>query len=170
MSEAQEALHKTAWAHIDAERFAEAELALRELIGLVDPDDHQTLWHLLGLLGSVCNSQQHFDDGTDAYRRSMEAAQRMRPEMSAVGVARYMLANQYLLYGDPRDALETVGPVPAGTGHVQCLLHAVAAEALWKLERKDEARERASDAIDASPTDERRKQLSSQLAHILNAH
>lgn len=82
---------------------------------------------------------------------------------------RYMLGNQYLLFGDPRDALDTVDPVPPGVGHVQCLLHAVAADALWKLERKEEARARARIAIDVSPTDERRAQLSEHFDHMLRS-
>lgn len=78
-----------------------------------------------------------------------------------------MLANQHLIFGDPKDALAEATPVPAGTGHVQCLLHAIVAHALWKLERRDEARTAAHDAIDACPTDDRRTQLSDELDYIL---
>jgi hypothetical protein len=41
------------------------------------------------------------------------------------------------------------------------------AEALWKLERNDEARPHARSAVDASPTDDRGVQLSDQLRHIV---
>jgi hypothetical protein len=54
-------------------------------------------------------------------------------------------------------------------GHVQCLLHAVAAQALWKLQRREEARTAAHDAIAACPTDDRRMQLSDELGYILAA-
>ena len=100
------------------------------------------------------------------YRKALEEARRLR-EPGTEGVSRYMLGNQYLLFGDARDALETVEPVPEGVGHLQCLLHSVAAEALWKVEERDEARTRARIAIDASPNDERRAEVSQQLAHIL---
>ena len=54
---------------------------------------------------------------------------------AAIGAARYILANQYLCYGDPSQALAEAQPVPSGVGHSQCLLHSVAAQALWKLSR-----------------------------------
>ena len=73
-----------------------------------------------------------------------------------------MLANQFLIFGDPLEALREVDPIPPGSGHVQCLLRAVAAQALWKLGRRDEAREAAWAAIDAAPTDERRASLKAE--------
>jgi hypothetical protein len=62
-----------------------------------------------------------------------------------------------------------VNPIPAGGGHVQCLLHAVAAEALWKLARREEARVSAQSAIAACPTDDRRSELNEQLSYILRS-
>jgi hypothetical protein len=70
MTDDQKAVNKVAWGHIDAGRFDQAEVVLRELINQVDPEDHDLLWHLFGLLGSTCNSQEHFDEGTEAYRRA----------------------------------------------------------------------------------------------------
>jgi tetratricopeptide (TPR) repeat protein len=167
MNDAQRALNKTAWGHIDAGRFDQAEVVLRELIAGVGPEDHSLLFHLFGVLGSACNSQDHFDQGTEAYRRSLEEAQRIGPSAQEIGVAKYFPGNQYLLFGDHRDAMEVVEPLPDGAGHVHCLLGAVAAKALWKLERHDEARTAAQRAIDAAPTDERRAELSEELGHIL---
>jgi len=167
MDEAQKALNRTVWEHIDAKRFEQAEPALRQLIELVDPEDHELRWHLLGMLGSVCNSQEHFDEGTDAYRRSLEESRRLGASAPEVHVARYVLANQYLLFGDPRDALEVIEVIPAGIGHTQSLLHGVVAEALWKLDRRDEARVAARRAIETAPTDDRRAAASAHLDFIL---
>ena len=167
MSDAIRDLHASAWGHIDAKRFDQAEAILRELIGRIDPADVQRRWHCFGLLASVLNSLERVDEGTEMYRKALDEARRLPEPATEVGVSRYMLGNQYLLFGDARDALETVDPVPEGVGHLQRLLHAVAAEALWKLEQRDEARTRARVAVDASPNDERRAELSKQLAHIL---
>jgi predicted RNA polymerase sigma factor len=43
----------------------------------------------------------------------------------------------------------------------------VAAQALWKLGRHEDARGAAKSAIDAAPTDDRRSNLTEELAHIL---
>jgi tetratricopeptide (TPR) repeat protein len=167
--DAQKELFRKAWKHIDVEEFAAAETALIKLIDITDPSDSIRLWELNGLLAGVLNSLSRFSDGTEMYRRALAEARRAGDSNSAVGPARYMLANQYLLFGDPRDALTEAEPVPAGTGHIQCLLHSVSSQALWKLGRRDEAQVAAQRAMDSAPTDERRADMTRDLAHILNA-
>lgn len=167
--ESFEELDTAVWAHIEAERFDQAEVALRKLIDVVDPEDALRLNMFLGLLGGVLNRLGRADEGTEMYRRALSESRRLGPSRPEVGAARYMLANQYLLYGDPALALAETEPVPRGSGHVQCLLHAVAAEALWKLGRHDDARTAARNGISASPTDDRRAQLSEQLGYILDS-
>ena len=167
--ESPQELHNRAWKHIDAQEFAEAEAPLRRLIEVTDRDDPIRLWELYGLLAGVLNSLSRTGEGTDLYRRALAEARRAGDSHSAVGPARYMLANQYLLFGDPRDALAEADPVPAGTGHVQCLLHSIAAQALWKLGRRDEAQVAAQQARDTSPTSERRADMTRDLAHMLGA-
>jgi Flp pilus assembly protein TadD len=127
------------------------------------------LWELNGLLAGVLNSLSRPREGTEMYRRALAQPRRAGESSSAVGPARYMLANQYLLFGDPLDALAEAEPISAGKGHLQCLLHSVSAEALWKLGRQDEAQLAAQRAMDAAPTDERRSDVARDLAHILNA-
>jgi predicted RNA polymerase sigma factor len=151
---------------MDAGRFAEAEIALRKLIDRIEPEDHLRRWIELMALAGVLNMLARAEEGTEMYRRMLDEARLAGERSREVDVSRYMLANQYLLFGDPRDALETVDPIPAGVGHVQCLLHAVAAQAFWKLARRDESRTAARNAIAACPTDERRAELSEQLKHI----
>jgi len=168
-NEPQKELYRRAWKHIDAHEFAEAETALRQLVEITDPGDSIQLWQLHGLLASVLNSLSRTAEGTDMCRRALAEARRAGDSHSAVGPARYMLANQYLLFGDPRDALAEAEPVPAGVGHIQCLLHSVAAQALWKLGRRDEARVAARQAMDTSPTAERRADMTRDLAHLLIA-
>jgi tetratricopeptide (TPR) repeat protein len=161
-------LSDVAQAHADAGRFAEAESAMRELIARIAPEDHLRRWIEFAQLGGILNMLERADEGTEMYRRALEEAQQL-PSSNELGVARYMLANQYRLFGDPRDALEIAEPIPAGVGHVQCLLHTVVADSLWKLERHAEARAAAKNAIAASPTDDRRTQLAEELNHILTA-
>jgi Flp pilus assembly protein TadD len=167
--ESPKELHRRAWKHIDAQEFTEAEAPLRRLIDVTDPDDPIRLWELHGLLAGVLNSLSRTAEGTDMYRRALAEARRAGDSHSAVGPARYMLANQYLLFGDSHDALAEAEPVPAGAGHVQCLLHSIAARALWKLGRQDEAQVAAQQAMDTSPTAERRADMTRDLAHILRA-
>jgi len=167
--ESFEELDTAVWAHIEAERFEQAEVALRKLIDLIHPEDALRLNMFFGLLGGVLNSLERSDEGTQMYRRALDEARRLRPPEPTVDVARYMLANQYLIYGDPAVALAETEPVPPGSGHVPCLLHSVAAHALWKLGRQDEARAAATNAITASPTDDRRTQLSEQLKYIFDS-
>ena len=167
--ESPKELYRRAWKHIDAKEFAEAEAPLRQLIEITDAEDPIRLWELHGLLAGVLNSLSRTAEGTDMYRRALAEARRAGDSHSAVGPARYMLANQYLLFEDPSDALAEAEPVPNGAGHVQCLLHSIAAQALWKLGRRDEAQAAAQQAMDTSPTAERRADMTRDLAHILGA-
>jgi predicted RNA polymerase sigma factor len=167
--EPQKELYRRAWKHIGEESFAEAEPVLRQLIDVTDANDSIRLWELYGLLAGVLNSLSRTAEGTDMYRRALAEARRAGDSHGAIGPARYMMANQYLLFGDPRDALAETEPVPAGAGHVQCLLHSVAAQALWKLGRRDEAQVAARQAIDTAPTTKRRDDMTRDLADILKA-
>ncbi len=167
--ESPKELYRRAWKYIDAQEFAEAEPPLRRLIDATDPSDPIRLWELHGLLAGVLNSLSRTAEGTDLYRRALAEARRAGDDHSAVGPARYMLANQYLLFGDPRDALAEAEPVPTGVGHIQCLLHSIAAQSLWKLGRRDDAQVAAQQAMDMSPTAERRADMTRDLAHILGA-
>ncbi len=74
-----------------------------------------------------------------------------------------------LNFGDPLEALAETIPAFGGQGHVECLLHSVAARALWKLGRLAEARQAAAEALAAAPNDERRSDLSSELEHMFRA-
>jgi predicted RNA polymerase sigma factor len=167
--ERQKELEDRAWKHIAVREFAEAETALRQLIDTIDADDAERLWHLHAVLAGVLNGLSRAAEGTDMYRRALAEARRLGDTHFAVGHARYTLANQYLTFGDPRDALAETDPVPAGSGHIQSLLHAVSAQALWKLDRRDEARLAAQRSIDTSPHEEWRVNMTRDLAHILSA-
>jgi hypothetical protein len=160
-------LRKLLWKHLGAEEFPQAEVAVRRLIDVAGPDDALELWNLYGVLASTLNSLARPAEATGMFDRALQEARKTGPSNSAIDVARYMLANQHLIYGDPSLALAECSPIPPGVGHVQCLLRAVAAEALWKLDRRSEAQDAARAAIDASPTDERRTALSDQLGYIL---
>jgi tetratricopeptide (TPR) repeat protein len=167
--ESPKELFRRAWKHIDGQEFGDAEIALRRLIDVTDYDDPGRLWELHGLLAGVLNMLSRTDEGTDMYRRALADARRAGDSPGVVGAARYMLANQYLLFGGPRDALAEAEPVPPETGHIQCLLHSISAQALWKLGRPDEAQVAAQQAMETSPTAERRADMTRDLAHILGA-
>lgn len=157
-----------AWAHIHAERFDEAEAVVCALVERSDPGDHQNLWHLFGLLGSILNSLGRNRDATSALETALAQARQISNSATTVDVSRFMLGNQYLLFGNPQDALGIVQPIPPGAGHLQCLLSSVAAEAMWALARHDDAREAARNAVAAAPTDKRRAAIISALAYILD--
>lgn len=167
--ESEHALYRKAWQHIDQQEFAQAEPLLRSLLEITDPTDPARLWQLYGLLAEVLNSLARPSEGTEMYRHALREAERAGDASSTVGPARFMLANQHLAFGDPRDALAVAEPVPSGVGHIQCLLHSVAAQALSKLGRSDDARATARRALDAAPTAERRAALTADLAHLLGA-
>jgi tetratricopeptide (TPR) repeat protein len=169
MDESSKALNALAWKHISAKEFQEAEKVIRRLIEEADRGDAERMFHLFGLLASVLNSLQRFEEATQMLSLSLAEARKIRTSTAAVDAARYFLAYQYLLYGDPNQALAETQPVPSGVGHAQCLLHSVAAQALWKLSRHDEAVVSARHAIEAAPTEERRSELSVELAAILGA-
>jgi Flp pilus assembly protein TadD len=159
-----------AWAHIRAGRFAEAEAVVRTFIGRLDEQDHRNLCDLFGLLGSILNSLGRHDDATGALCEALNQALHLSGGHSEVNTHRYLLANQYLNFGDPEQALAVINVVPPGEGHIQCLLHALAAKALWALGRPDEARRAAAEALIAAPTDERRLELVSELCEIRESH
>jgi len=161
------ALSELAWKYIAAEEYDQAETAIRQRIALAEPEDSRLRWELFGLLASTLNSLARHAEATAMLRESLSSARRVGPTYSGIQVSRYMLADQELAYGDPADALAEAIPIPDGQGHVECLLHSVAAQALWKLSRGDESRQAARRAIAASPTDERRAELAIDLAHIL---
>jgi tetratricopeptide (TPR) repeat protein len=165
--ESDQGLSELAWKHIAAEEYEKAEETIRRRIAIADPKDAMRLWHLCGLLASTLNSLSRPDEAMDMLRESLTHARVLGPNATEVGVARCMLANQALIYGDPRDALAETTAIPEGSGHIQCLLHSVAAQALWKLERRDESRQAARSAINSAPTDARRAQLAAELEHIL---
>jgi len=158
-----------AWQHIAAERFDEAEPLVRECISAADPSDHEQLWHLFSWLASVLNSLSRHSEAEAMLRVSLEQALAIGPSAAEVGVARYLLANQLLLFGDPADALAETDPIPSGVGHVECLLHSIAAQALARLGRPAHARQAAQNALDAAPTAERRGTLADELSSLLNA-
>jgi tetratricopeptide (TPR) repeat protein len=149
-----------AFDHIGAGRFAEAETVVRALIGRVDDQDHRKLCNLLGLLGSILNSLGRHDDATGVLREALNHALHVSGSDSAANAHRYFLANQYLIFGDPEQALTVIPVVPPGVGHVQCLLHVIVAKALWALGRQDEARRAAAAALAAAPIGERDSVLS----------
>src|SRR5262249_8508058 len=93
-NESPKEIFRRAWKHIDAQQFGEAEIALRQVIALTDESDPIRLWELHGLLAGVLNSLSRTDEGTDMYRRALADARRAGDDHSAVGPARYMLANQ----------------------------------------------------------------------------
>jgi tetratricopeptide (TPR) repeat protein len=169
MDDRDEALKALTWKHISAKEFEQAENVVRRRIEEADRGEPGRMYFLFGLLGSVLNSLQRFDEATEMLRLSLAEAKKITTSAAAVGVARYFLAYQYLLYGDPKQALAEAQPVPPGVGHSQCLLHSVSAQALWKLSRHDEAVAAARHAIEAAPTEDARSELLVDLAAILGA-
>jgi hypothetical protein len=155
-----------AFAHIHAGRFAEAETVVRALIIGAEGQDHRRLCYLFGLLGSILNSLERHDDATFVLREALDHALQVRGSDSEANTHRYLLANQYLNFGDPAQALTVIQVVPPGVGHVQCLLHIIAAKSLWALGRQDEARRAADGAMAAAPTDDRRSEVLSELDGI----
>ena len=165
--EADKALSDLAWSHISAEEYDHAETAVRRRLAIADPQDYQLRWELFGLLASILNSLSRPAEANEMLRESFVCAQKVGPMYDGIAMSRYMIANQALIYGDPADALVEVGAIPAGQGHIESLLHSVAAQALWKLNRIDESRLAAHAAIATSPTNEDRADLAIVLEHIL---
>ncbi|MGB7813378.1 MAG: hypothetical protein WBP56_19850 [Polyangia bacterium] len=164
-------LNQSAWDCIHAKEFQQAEVYVRRLIEAEEsePGEPDRLWYLLGFLANILGSLLRFDEATEMRRRQLAEARERALSESAVRVSRYMLANQLLLHGEPEEALAEAEPVPAGNGHLQCLLHSVAAQAYWKLSHREKAAEAARKALETSPTQDRRTELVQQLVHILDA-
>ena len=157
------------FAHVHAGRFAEAEAVVRRLIDRTDKQDHGTLCYLFGLLGSVLNSLGRHDDATGVLREAMNQELHVSGANPEATPHRYMLANQYVNFGDPEQALAVIQVVPPGVGHVRCLLHITAAKALLALGRQEEARRAAAEALAAAPTDERRADVFLELGEMLES-
>lgn len=157
------------WEHISAGRFDEAEVMFRELLARTDPQDAERLWFLFGLLGDILNSLNRTNEAAEMMRRALAQAERLGPSRTELHYSRYRLGNHALNFASPSDALRELDPIPEGAGHIHCLMHSVAARALWKLDRREEARVTAKRAIDAAPTDERRADLMAELEIILKA-
>jgi Flp pilus assembly protein TadD len=169
MDEKDSALNELAWTHIRAGEYEQAEQVLRRLVGSADSDNPDRMFYLYGLHASVLNSLERFDEATEKLRCQLSEARKITTSNAAVYAARYFLSYQFLLHGAPDQALAEAEPVPAGVGHAQCLLHSVAAQALWKLSRHAEAVAAARRAIDTAPSEDRRSELSAELGHILGA-
>jgi len=154
--------------HIGAREFAQAEPLVRRLIDITDPAECLRLWNLFGVLAGVLAELQRPREATEMLRRALSEARRAG-QSAAVDAARYMLANHYLVHGDPRDAVSEAERVPSGEGHIQSLLHSVAALAHRKLGHQDEATSSARRALDAAPTEDRKRSLSEELHDILSS-
>ena len=155
------------WMLIGEERYEEAEGALRQVIDRVGAGESRRLASLFGALGGVLNSLGRPEEATAMLRRALLEAQQAAG--GGVVIARYELARQLLAYGDPEEVLRLVYPIPEGSGHVQSELHAVAAQALWKVDYRKDARLAAQDAIVAATTGEMRSALTVELRTILES-
>jgi len=82
-----------------------AEPLVRQCIAAADPTDHSLLWHLHGWLASVLNSLSRRHEANLALRESLRHARAIGPDAHEIDVARYLLANQELLFGDPADSV-----------------------------------------------------------------
>jgi predicted RNA polymerase sigma factor len=154
--------------HIASRDFAQAEPLVRRLIDITDSADCLRLWNLFGVLAGVLTELQRPEEATEMLRRALAEARRAG-QSAAVDAARYMLAAHHLVHGDPHPAVSEAEPVPTGQGHTQCLLHSVAALAHQKLGHDDEARTSARNALDAAPTEDRKRSLSEELHESLSA-
>jgi tetratricopeptide (TPR) repeat protein len=123
-------LSEAGWEHISAGRFTEAESAFREVLTRTDPQNTQRLWHLFGVLGDVLNSLHRTDEAAEMMRRALSQAERLGTSRTEFHYSRYRLGNHALNFGSPSDALAELDPIPEGAGHIQCLMHMVAARAL----------------------------------------
>lgn len=156
-----------AWSHINNGDFDQAEPFVRRLIDLTSSEEAARRSDHFGLLGSVLNCLDRPEEGTEAYKQALAEAVRSNPTGKQVEIARYMLANQHVVYGEAEAALATAEPVPPGSGHVQCLLHSVVARAQWRLNRREEAKASAQRALDTSPTATRTASIITELEDIL---
>lgn len=114
-SDLQKELFRRAWKHIDVLEFAKAETALRQLIEITDPGESIRLWELNGPLAGVLNSLSRPSEGTEMYRRALVEARRAGNSHSAIGPARYMLANQYSCSAIPATPSRKLSPFLSGS-------------------------------------------------------
>lgn len=139
----------------------------RALIGSTDDQDHGHLCFLFGLLGSILNSLGRHSDATAALREALDHELHVCGPNLEANPHRYILAHQYVNFGEPERALAVIQVVPPGVGHVRCLLHTTAAKALRALGRQEEARRSAADAVSAAPTDEARADVHAEVGEML---
>jgi tetratricopeptide (TPR) repeat protein len=157
------------WEFFKAERWADAEVFLREQIEACGSGDGDLSVHLRQLLGSTLWKLGRSSEATASFRSAVEAAKSQSQPVNTIAVARYMLACQLLAAGDADAALkEAQGAMPSYKP-IQFHLHTVSAEALSQLGRHAEARVEALDAVAAAPYDAEKDHTRRQLAEILGS-
>jgi hypothetical protein len=161
--------HTAVWVHIANGDFGRAEMVVLQLIAQTDSRDALALWHLFGLLASVLQSLNRSDEAARMHRHALSEALRAADgrDTIEVAIARYMLGKDLLLQGYAEDALIEVEFASARGGPCQHLLCAVAAEALWRLDRPEDSRAAAARALTSAPSDAEGWFIGQQLGYIL---
>jgi tetratricopeptide (TPR) repeat protein len=146
-----------------------AKLLYEEAIPLADPQ-HWALSAYHGEYACVLNELGHHEQATAQLEESLavELAQGNPEGSSAVTIARYFLAEQFLRQGALDRALAVLAP-SIGQAPNDCWTRLAEAHVLFALRRTPEAKAAATLAISNAPTPEKAAELAKSLAHIVEA-
>src|SRR6266545_4952991 len=121
---------KRAFDLADAARLDEAIVLYREAVAGLDPT-HYWSPQVHGQFASVLTQLGRLEEAGEQYERALqlELGQAAAEETASVVVARYFLAEHWLVRGDPGRALVTIQPALVNPGRLHVLVRTVEAEA-----------------------------------------
>lgn len=142
--------------------FEKAEAIYREVITQAEECDHYQLSDFYHQLASVLARTSRMKEALNYHEQALSTSLRQTKndnESSSVGISRYFLGEHLLKMNQHEKALSVVEPSIGKSDIGNCLLRVIEASALWRLNRKDDARDSAKLAIECAPNDEKKEML-----------
>ena len=139
-----------------------AEAIYREVITQAEECDYYQLSDFYHQLASVLARTSQMKEALYYHEQALSTSLRQNNndnESSSVGISRYFLGEHLLKMNQYQKALSVVEPSIGKSNIGNWLLRVIEASALWRLNRKDDARSSAKLAIESTPNEDRKKVL-----------
>jgi tetratricopeptide (TPR) repeat protein len=151
-------------------RSAEAIEAYREVTDLAkacdhwsSPDYHVQLAQLLASTGDTAGADDHFQRALGEALRQADTDE----ASPSVGIVRYFMAEFLVSSCRSAEALQILAPALQHAPTMESILRIIETEALWSLNRRDDARRSADRALALAENDDQRARMSVRLKRLI---
>lgn len=146
----------------------EAVSRYQEALALAD-QDHYGLPDYHGEFAGVLATLGRLAEAREQYELALATEIRLAPDSPGISVNRHFLADLLLTMNDAASSLEVLAPGLNAENKQEWLLRISEAEAYWQLADVARARQSAMRALEAAPSDAKRKALRERLGPILDS-